>query len=140
MGAPLPAPVVEQIRKLRYEECMTSTQVSAILGVNASTVLNHAPGVFGKVPNAPVRKVFEESGRSAASVAQEIGWTSVRCGVRGQGIRGGDSSRLLRTLGLRLEQHGRQKGYRQMIDAEVAMNIAEACGVAGWSVLPEDES
>jgi hypothetical protein len=132
-GYALTSDTIENIRTLRYEHGLTRPEIRDRVGVSIESIRKYAPGQFvGKVENAPVRKVFLASGLSASEVATALGWFSPKRP---------DSSRVLRTLGLRLEQHSAgRKAYRQMIDAEVAMNIAEACGVAGWSVLPEDES
>ena len=124
---------IERVRELRYQDGLSRPQIAELAGVSVWACRKYAPGAFvGKVENAPVRKVFLASGLSASGVATALGWFSPKRP---------DSSRVLRTLGLRPEKHSAgRKAFRQMIDAEVAMNIAEACGVAGWSVLPEDES
>lgn len=139
-GFHLAADTVERIRVLRYEDGMSSPEVGRLLGVNEKTVRRIAPGMPGKVPNAPAREVFLASGLPARRVALELGWLSPQHYRNGEAKLDGDSSRLLRTLGLRPEWGRYRKNHRQMIDAEVAMNIAEACGVAGWSVLPDEDS
>lgn len=140
MTAPYLAPdLIEKVRELRYEDGLTREQIQQATGVHPTTCTYYAPGRFvGKVPNDLVRQAFLDSGRTAASVATEIGWTSPNHKRGGKVREGGDSSRLLRTLGLRPGKSGTGVSTRRYIDAETAMTIAEACGVAGWSVLPDE--
>jgi hypothetical protein len=141
-GQPLHADTIANIRELRYVDGLTREQIRERTGINVRTSRKYAPGAFvGKVPNDAVREVFLASGLPAASVAQDIGWLSPQRQRNGAVRMRGDSSRLLRALGLRLENHRwGKKGYRRMLDAEHASMIAEACGVAGWSVLGDEDS
>jgi transcriptional regulator with XRE-family HTH domain len=137
-----PPETIERVRSLRYEDGLTRPQIAELTGVGVSACRLYAPGAYiGKVSNAPVRQAFLDSGMTAAAVAQDIGWLSPQRQRNGVVRMRGDSSRLLRALGLRLENHRwGKKGYRQMLDAEHASMIAEACGVAGWSVLGDEDS
>lgn len=139
-GQPLSADTIANIRELRYVDGLTRPQIRELTGIDLRTCAKYAPGRYvGKVPNDLVRQVFVDSGRAASAVAADIGWHSSGVRSNGHPRRGGDASRLLRTLGLRIEVSRRgARTFRRMIDAEVAQNIAEACGVAGWAVIPDE--
>lgn len=121
-----------QIRTLRADG-YTGRQVAEVIGCSSTTVLTLAPGWPGKVPNDRLREAFLESGLTAATVARRVGWMSNSRGTRA------DSSRVNRTLGLADDTNGRgAKSRRKMIDWETGSLIAEAIGVAPWSVLDDD--
>lgn len=139
-GQPLHADTIANIRELRYVDGLTREQIRERTGVGRHVSRKYAPGSYpGKVSNELVREAFLASGRTATSVAQEIGWLSPCKQRNGTFNEGGDGSRLLRALGLRMEWGSGKKRYRRMLDAEIAETIAEACGVAGWSVLPDED-
>lgn len=122
---------VKRIRKLRYNDGRTQTEVAKIIGCSQFTVHRYAPGYVGKVPNDKVRAAFIASGKSASEVARHLGWYS------GRSV---DSSRVLRTLGLRADTNGQgRRSARSLIDAEVAALMAEAIGVMPWEVMPDDD-
>jgi predicted transcriptional regulator len=124
------------IRALRADG-YTANEVAEFLGCSKSTVLCYAPGRLGKVPIAPLREAFLASPATAADIARELGWWDVK--------RCADSARVKRTLGLLPDfgkpsnGNGRPRSYRTLVDAEIVALIAEAIGVAPWSVMPEDD-
>jgi transcriptional regulator with XRE-family HTH domain len=130
MGRKLTARQIARIRRLRYEDGLSSGQVAAIIGCSPSTVLNHAPGRPGKVPVAPLREAFLRSGVTAASVAFTLGWME-------RGKR--DGARVKRTLGILDDINHGHPSRRTMVDAEIVMLIADAIGVGAWEVLPDIE-
>ena len=130
-GVKVSAREVARIRRLRYEDGLTAAETAKRVGRHRNTVRRIAPGRMGKVPVAPVREVFERSGRSASDVARELGWTA---GRKASGAPQWDGSRVRRTLGLMPDTRYKWKGYRREIDAETAGLIAEACGAAPWEV------
>lgn len=135
-GSCLAEDTVASIRSLRYEDGLTHDQIRELTGVCRESIRKYAPGRFvGKVSNSLARELFVASGRSACSVALDMGWVSPGRGGR---IRG-DGSRLLRTLGLQPERHRTGRGLRRMIDAEVAGMVAEACGCEAWEAIPDEE-
>jgi hypothetical protein len=132
-GFRVPPRTVKRIRELRYLDGLSCPAVSRIVGVGVGTVNNIAPGKPGKVPNHLVREAFLSSNMTATQVAWSLGWMS--------GREKADGSRVKRALGLSPDVSGStgRKSFRRMIDAEQAELIAEACGVAGWSVLPDEQ-
>lgn len=119
------------IRELRYMDGLSMTAVAKITGRDKSTVQRYAPGWPGKIDNTKLRDAFLKSGLEAAEVAARVGWT-----IRGVN---GDTSRLRRSLGLIRESTRSSTGkhhwcVRTRIDAENAALIADAIGVAPWSV------
>jgi hypothetical protein len=135
---------IAEVRDLRYGDGLSCREVAARYGVSITTIQTVAPGRPGKVPVAPVRAIFEASGRTAASVAAEIGWVSPQAQRNGPKRLLGDSSRLRRRLGITPEAWGhgteRKTGYATLMDAEAASLIAEACGQPAWTVMPDEES
>jgi hypothetical protein len=77
-----------------------------------------------RIDNSDLREAFVHCGRSAYAVAIDLGWHPA------PGRSGGDSSRLLRALGLRpvVGPRGTRHVCR-MIDADIAVRIAEAIGL-----------
>jgi hypothetical protein len=133
-GPPLAPERVARIRELRADG-YTCPRVAAIVGCSELTVWRYAPGRIGKVPVAPLREAFLASSMTAADVARELGWWE---------SKGADSSRVKRTLGLikqtTVDRFGiRRRNFRTLVDAETVQLIAEAIGVAPWSVMPDDD-
>jgi len=125
----LPDHTIARIRSLRYQDGYTCRQVAAMIGCSESTINKIAPGRPGKVPVAPLREAFLASPVTAPEVARSLGWWL---------YGSADGSRVKRTLGINLETtHGRRI-RRTLADAEVVQLIAEAIGVAPWSVMPDD--
>jgi transcriptional regulator with XRE-family HTH domain len=141
---------VRQIRKLRYQDGFSQAQIAAMVGCAVTTVRQYAPGLSktgiwkpGKIDNAPLREAFLTSGLSAGHVAKELGWLSLQSKLSADGSKRwqwwtGDVSRVRRALGLADDVSHRNgsvlRSRRTLIDAEVAGRIAEAVGVAPWSV------
>lgn len=77
-----------------------------------------------RIDNSILREAFLSSDKSAWSVARDLGWHA------GPGRSGGDSSRLLRALGLRpvVGPRGTRHVCR-MIDSGIAARIAETIGL-----------
>lgn len=131
LGRLLTEDEIAQIRSLRHEDGMTGRELADQFGVSISTIHRLAPGQPGKVPVAPLREAFLASSVDAAEAARELGWWDHRGAP--------DSSRVKRTLGINHEtSHGRRY-RRSLVDAETVQLIAEAIGVAPWSVLPDDD-
>ena len=123
----LTAREIARIKELRYMDGMTQEEIARQVGCALTTVRRHAPGRPGKIDNAKLRLAFLMSGCSAPFVARELDWKA--------GKDKWDGSRVRRTLGLIEDVNGRGKRSRRvMIDAEHAQLIAEAIGVAPWSV------
>jgi hypothetical protein len=122
------------IRELRYMDGLSMSRVSKITGRDRSTIQRYAPGWPGKIDNTRLRDAFIASGLDAAEVARRVGWILLR-----GGREDADTSRVRRSLGL-LQETGisrtgkRSRFMRTRIDAENAALIAEAIGVAPWSV------
>ena len=95
------------------------------------TVRHVVPGRAGKAPVAPLREAFERSGRSHIDVARDIEWWT-------QGHP--DGARVRRFLGLRADIDKGGRRFRTVGDIETISRIAQAIGVAPWSVLPEEET
>jgi hypothetical protein len=122
------------IRELRYMDGLSMPRVSEITGRDRSTIQRHAPGWPGKIDNTPLRDAFLASGLEAVEVALRCGWI-----IEKDGGTYGDCSRVRRSLGLQQESGRSLAGkycryMRTRIDAENAALIAEAIGVAPWSV------
>ncbi len=133
-GHPTPAPTRALISRLRAQG-VSSPRIAALTGIGESTVRLIAPPP-ARVDNAPLREAFEASGRSAASVAKQIGWTEACADHRGQRVaawRRGDSSRLRRALGLRPDHtthNGRHYvNTRKTTSIDTALLIADALGL-----------
>ena len=130
----IPASVKRRIRYLRYVEGLSSVQVAALAGMSPAAVRGVAPGRVGKIDNAKLREAFERSGLSAGDVARSIGWTYERASGPKAGATCADDTRVRRALGLQDDVAHGCRGRRVLIDAETAALIAEAIGVAPWSV------
>jgi hypothetical protein len=130
-GTELTPDEIAWIRELRYMDGFTAQQVAEIVGRCIWTVRKYAPGWPGKVPVAPLREAFLASPMTAPDVAREVGWWLAN-GTP-------DSSRVKRTLGINLETSRGRRYRRSLVDAETVQLIAEAIGVAPWSVLPDDD-
>lgn len=107
----------------------TQQRVAAVLGLSKATISNISPGYVGRVPVAPLREAFLCSPVTAADVARDVGWWE-----RGKA----DTSRVKRTLGLLDDSNHGHRFRRTMVDAETVELLAEAIGVAAWSVMPDD--
>lgn len=83
-----------------------------------------------RVPTERVRNLFLASGATTGDVAKRLGWWV----YRSDGSQDPDYSRLKRTLGLQDELTRGKRYRRQTIDIEIAEQIAEACGHAGWEI------
>lgn len=122
------------IRELRYMDGLSMPEVARITGRDLSTIRHWAPGYPGKIDNARLREAFLASGLGASEVARHVGWV-----LRRGGRLDADTSRLRRSLGLCRESSRGSSGkhywtIRTRIDAETAGLIADAIGVAPWSV------
>jgi hypothetical protein len=117
---------IERMRKLRYQDGLSSPKTAEIIGCSPSAVRRYAPGRPGKVPNDKLRAAFLASGHSAAEVARRLGWTYARTWQRANGTRvpytGADGARVKHALG-----------------AETADLMAEAIGVMPWEVMPDED-
>lgn len=132
-GRFLTADEIARIRELRYAHGLTIAETVAYVGRSPMTVQRVAPGRPGKVDNAALREAFLRSGRSAADVARAAGWT-----FESGGRIKPDSSRVRRTLGLIDDvSAGGWRSRRKLIDAETAEILADAVGVAPWTVIDE---
>lgn len=72
-----------------------------------------------RVPNEPLRNAFLNSGLSASEVCRRLGWMH----TRGDGWMRGDTSKLLRMLGIDPTHTGagvQKRAYRTMVSAEDA--------------------
>jgi DNA-binding transcriptional regulator YiaG len=123
-----------RVRELRYMDGLSSPAVASLFGCSYETVRKIAPGWPGKIDNTRLRDAFIASGVDAAEVARRVGWVLLR-----GGREDADTSRVRRSLGLLLEtgisRTGKRSRFmRTRIDAENAALIAEAIGVAPWSV------
>lgn len=125
---------VRRIVSLRYRKGLSGPAVAEMFGICPSTVRNYAPGRIGKIDNAKLREAFEASGMTAGDVARALGWTYVRTTGPKEGRRVADCTRIRRALGLQDDIAHGCRGRRVLIDAETAGLIAEAIGVAPWSV------
>jgi hypothetical protein len=130
---------VKRIRELRYMDGLTAPATAALVGCSRCAVYRHAPGLPGRVPNGPAREVFLASGKSAASVAAEVGWMSKQACRNGTFKIAGDGSRLRRSLGITPDINKGTLTKRRLLDAEIAGLIAEACGQPAWSVMPDED-
>lgn len=130
-GRRLDADEVEAIRRMRSDGYTIST-VAETLGHNERTVWRYAPGRPGKVPVAPLREAFLASPLTATDVARSLGWWENRGWP--------DGARVKRALGLLPDISGttHRRTYRNLTDAETVQLIAEAIGVAPWSVMPDE--
>lgn len=124
-----PDETIALIRNLRYEDGLPARKVADMLGVTMRTIFLYAPGRPGKVPVAPLREAFKASPLTAADVARSLGWWA-----RGNA----DSGRVKRTLGINEDSARGYRFRREMVDAETVTLMADALGIAPWSVLPED--
>jgi hypothetical protein len=121
---------VARIKRMRADG-HTAKETAEALGCSSWTVLRVAPGHPGKVPNDRLRDAFLASDRTAADVARSLGWLD----KRGKA----ESSRVLRTLGLKDDVSGRgTRSRRRLIDWETGSLIAEAIGVGPWEVFDDD--
>lgn len=116
-----------RIRELRYMDGMTCDDAALLMGCSPATIRMIAPGRPGKIDNTLLREAFLASGRTAYEVALRLGWYA--------GSKP-DGTTVKRTLGLveTIGGHRRYRQYRCLIDAETAGLIADAIGVAPWSV------
>lgn len=132
-GRFLTADEIARIRDLRYAHGLTIAETVAYVGRSPLTVQRVAPGRPGKVDNAALREAFLRSGRSAADVARAAGWT-----FESGGRINADTSRVRRALGLIDDvTAGGRRSRRTLIDAETAEILADAIGVAPWTVIEE---
>lgn len=127
----LSAQQVRRIRVLRYEDGLSAREVALLVGCHETTVWRIAPGRPGKVSNAAVRAIFEQSGLTAAEVARRMDWVDPRS------PGSGDSARVKRALGLLEDVNGGRRARRTRIDAETAGQLAEAMGHEAWEGCPE---
>jgi hypothetical protein len=124
----------EMIRELRYMDGLSHRAIAERVGCSHTTVRGIVPGPRpGMIPNAPLREAFLASGRSACSVAREIGWMCrTSSGVNG------DGARVRRALGIIANVSSnngvKRRSVFSRIDAEFAALIAEAIGVAPWEI------
>jgi hypothetical protein len=119
-----------QILELRYMDGLSIPRVAELTGRHPDTIKRHAPGWPGKIDNTRLRDAFLASRLEAVDVARSLDWVAER-----RGRLQADGSRLRRTLGLQKTRNGQGRvQYRKMIDAETAALIADAIGVAPWSV------
>jgi hypothetical protein len=128
-----PLTELEQRRVLRMrEDGHTIAATARMTGFSAYAVAKVKSGYIGKVPNDRLRAAFLESGVSAPDVARSLGWRS--------GRHDADGARVRRTLGINDDICSRtgNRARRRLIDWETASLIAEAIGVAPWSVLDDD--
>jgi hypothetical protein len=116
-----------RIRELRYMDGLSCPQVAILMGCHEETVRRIAPGYPGKIDNTRLREAFLASGCTAHEVALQLGWYAGKKP---------DGTTVKRTLGLveTIGGHRRYRQYRCLIDAETAALIADAIGVAPWSV------
>jgi hypothetical protein len=137
---PLTAAEVRQIRELRYMDGLTQMEVAQHVGCYITTVRKYAPGYPGKIDNTLLREAFLRSGLTGTEVARRIGWTCQMSKRSRDGAKlwrwdAPDGARVRKALGLVDDVNGRGwRSRRTMIDAEAAALMAEAIGVAPWSV------
>lgn len=94
-----------------------------------------------KIPLAPLREAFLESGRTASEVARSLGWTRTSYSRNQGGHRRGpyrvaDSERVRRTLGIIPENqgHGYPPKLRERCSYEMAVRLALAIGIDPFEV------
>lgn len=86
--------------------------------VQTLALAEHSMPRSARIPVDALREAFDRSGKSASSVAREMGW-----------IRG-DSSRLLRSLGINEYTNGAGRVHRNTtVDLEEALRIADILGL-----------
>jgi hypothetical protein len=129
----LSAEDVRRICRLRYVDGLSAAGVGRMFGVAEETVRGYAPGRPGKIDNAALRRAFEAAGVPSTEVARRLGWVRIS-GPRSRRKSGADGARVRRALGLQDETSRGTRVRRRLIDAETAALIAEAIGVAPWSV------
>jgi hypothetical protein len=119
----------ERIRDLRYVDGMTCQGVAMLMGIHPTRVRQVAPGRPGKIDNTLLCEAFQRSGRTATSVARELGWGPAN---------NPDGGQVNKTLGLTMTGGGGHKmqyrQYRRMIDAGTAGRIADVLGIGRWEI------
>lgn len=85
------------------------------------------------VPVAPLRDKFLElrarGETNGCQIALRLGWTRLVRQKNGRRYEAGDSSRVLRSLGLRGQMSRGQNIWRERIHADTAARLAEAMGL-----------